>query len=64
MESYILPHFPAEVRAVHIALFHDLTNAPEIRKRLIAAATAEGQEGDEARAEVDFGFVEASTVSL
>jgi hypothetical protein len=63
MESYTLSHFPVEVRTVHIALFHNLTNAPEIRKRLIAAATAEGPDGDKARAEVDFGFVEASTAS-
>lgn len=49
---------------VHVALIHNLTNAPEIRKKLIAAATMQGPEGDKARQEVDFGFIEASLVSF
>ncbi|RSH84682.1 uncharacterized protein EHS24_006206 [Apiotrichum porosum] len=60
MESYVLPHLPPNVRNVHIAYFENVANAPEIRARLVAAATAPGAEGDAARASVDFGFVEAS----
>lgn len=63
MESYVLPHLPPNVRNVHIAYFENVANAPEIRARLVAAATAPGAEGDAARASVDFGFVEASLVS-
>jgi hypothetical protein len=63
METFTLSHFPTEVRKVHIALFREVTNAPQIRQRLIAAATTEGPEGDEARKEVDFGFIEGTLVS-
>jgi EKC/KEOPS complex subunit CGI121/TPRKB len=62
METYTLDHFPSSVQAVHVAVFHNLRNAPEIRKRLIAAATAQGPEGDLAREEVDFGFIEGNMV--
>ncbi|KAL7424680.1 hypothetical protein Q5752_000364 [Cryptotrichosporon argae] len=59
METYRLSHFPAPISTLHIALFENVRNAPEIRRRLVTAATTEGAEGDRLRAEVDFGFVEA-----
>ncbi|WWD16436.1 hypothetical protein CI109_100862 [Kwoniella shandongensis] len=59
METYTLSNFPSAYSTIHIALFSNVTNAPEIRTRLIAASVKEGEEGDRARAEVDFGFVEA-----
>jgi EKC/KEOPS complex subunit CGI121/TPRKB len=63
METYTFPTFPSYATPVHIALFDNVTNASSIRKKLIEASTMEGQEGDEARAAVDFGFIDASLVS-
>jgi hypothetical protein len=64
METYTLYHFPPSVNTVHIALFEDVSNAPAIRKRLIQAATTEGEEGDRLKAEVDFGFLEGRMVRV
>ena len=62
MDTYTLDHFPPAVQTVHVAVFHNVRNAPEIRKRLIAAATAQGPEGDAARDQLDFGFIEGNMV--
>lgn len=48
---------------MHVAYFENVTNAPEIRRRLVAAATTAGPEGEAARAAIDFGFVDAGLVS-
>lgn len=64
METYTLSHFPPSVNTVHIALFEDVSNAPAIRKRLIQAATTDGEEGDRLKAEVDFGFLEGRMVRV
>jgi hypothetical protein len=64
METYTLDNFPPNVGTVHVAYFENVTNAREIRHRLVAAATAEGPEGEAARAAIDFGFVEAGLVSM
>lgn len=63
METYHLAHFPPNIGTVHVAYFENVTNAPEIRSRLVKAATTEGPEGEAARAAIDFGFVDASLVS-
>ncbi|OWT36201.1 protein CGI121 [Cryptococcus neoformans] len=60
METYAYPAFPQQYSNIHIALFKNVTNAPQIRKRLIEASQMTGPEGDKAREEVDFGFVEAN----
>lgn len=64
METYTLDYFPPNVGTIHIAYFENVTNAPEIRRRLVEAATASGAEGEAARSAVDFGFVEAGLVRL
>jgi len=63
METYTFPHFPPYASPIHIALFIDVGNSSEIRKKLIEASTMAGPEGDEARDKVDFGFIDASLVS-
>lgn len=62
METYAYPAFPPQYSNIHIALFKNVTNAPQIRRRLIEASQMAGPEGDKAREEVDFGFVEANLV--
>jgi EKC/KEOPS complex subunit CGI121/TPRKB len=64
METYTLSQFPPNVGTVHVAYFENVTNAPEIRRRLVKAATTAGPEGAAARAAVDFGFVDAALVSV
>jgi EKC/KEOPS complex subunit CGI121/TPRKB len=62
METFTFPHFPTYATPVYVALFKDVTNSAAIRKRLIEASTMEGEEGDEARRKVDYGFIDASLV--
>ena len=62
METYTLPHFPSPYSTIHIALFRSVSNAPSIRRRLIDASLMLGPEGDLARAEIDFTFLEARLV--
>jgi hypothetical protein len=56
--------FPSELSHVHVALFTNVQNAPELRSRLIKASTMEGPEGEEERGAVNFAFVDASPVRL
>jgi EKC/KEOPS complex subunit CGI121/TPRKB len=62
METYHFPNFPTYASPVHIALFENVTNCSAMRKKLIAASTMEGEEGDKARSDVDYGFIDASLV--
>ena len=64
METYRLPNFPPEFSTIHIALFRNVVNSPEVRQKLIRASIMEGAEGNRAKGEVDFGFVEGRLVSL
>jgi EKC/KEOPS complex subunit CGI121/TPRKB len=64
MESYTFAQYPSPWTTVHLALFQNIRNAAEIRQKLIAAATMPGEEGERARKEVEFGFIDASMVSL
>lgn len=64
METYTLSQFPPNVNTLHLVYFENVKNAPEIRRRLVSAATMEGEEGQRAREAVDFGFVEATLVSI
>lgn len=63
METYTLPNFPPNIGTVTIAYFTKVTNAREIRTRIVDAARTAGPEGDALRAAVDFAFIDASTVS-
>ncbi|WVF65834.1 hypothetical protein IAT40_000571 [Kwoniella sp. CBS 6097] len=65
MESYDLSNsfaFPEPYSQIHIALFKNVQNSPQIRKRLVEASVAKGPEGDQLRREVDYGFVEAGNL--
>lgn len=62
METFTFPTFPAYANPVHVALFNNVANSSVLRKKLIAASTMDGAEGDWARAEVDYGFIDASVV--
>jgi EKC/KEOPS complex subunit CGI121/TPRKB len=64
MESYNLPHFPVEHSSIHLAFFRNVTNSADLRKRLVAAATMEGSEGDVERDILDYAFIEANMVSF
>jgi hypothetical protein len=63
MESYHLSQFPVDHSSVHLAFFKNVTNSADLRKRLVAAATMEGEEGDRERDLLDYAFVEANMVS-
>ncbi|WWC96843.1 hypothetical protein V866_003718 [Kwoniella sp. B9012] len=57
METYTLPSFPSEYSTIHLCYFQNVRNSPEIKKRLVVAATTKGEEGEKLRSEVDFGFL-------
>ncbi|KAH8083561.1 CGI-121-domain-containing protein [Filobasidium floriforme] len=62
MESYHLSQFPDDHSSVHLAFFKNVTNSADLRKRLVAAATMEGEEGDQERDLLDYAFVEANMI--
>lgn len=55
--------FPPHLSHVHIALFTNVQNAPELRSRLIKASTMEGEEGEKEREAVNFAFVDAAPIA-
>lgn len=59
METIILPS-SSIFNTIHIALFQDITNAPELRVKIVSAATSTN-EAD--RDQVNFAFVEPRLVS-
>ena len=59
METFIYTHLDLQV---HIALFRNVLNSSDLRKRIIAAATLTGEEGDAERERVNFAFVDARLV--
>lgn len=64
METYRYSQFPPHLSVVHLALYKNITNSGQIRTRIIHAATAEGDQGDQERAAVNFAFIDARLVSL
>lgn len=63
MQTFQYPQFPPNLDTVHVALFTQLQNAAQLRKRLVAAATMPGQEGNNEREAVNFAFIDARLVS-
>jgi EKC/KEOPS complex subunit CGI121/TPRKB len=59
MEIFAYPHFNS---TVHVALFKHVTNAANLRSRIVRASTIEGTEGDLEREAVNFAFVDARLV--
>jgi len=60
MEVYDYPQFSLQAAA---CLFTDVKNGPEIRKKIVEAATCRGEEGEALRDAVNFAFVDARLVS-
>ena len=60
MEVYDYPQFSLQAA---ICLFTDVKNGPEIRKKIVEAATCQGEEGETLRNAVNFAFVDARVVS-
>ncbi|KAH9007272.1 CGI-121-domain-containing protein [Lactarius hatsudake] len=60
MESFAYPHFSS---IAHVALFDRVTNAGEIRARIVRASSLEGDEGDAEREAVNFAFIDARLVT-
>ncbi|KAF9013106.1 CGI-121-domain-containing protein [Cyathus striatus] len=63
METTTYPHLDDSRSTAHIALFKSVENAAHIRKRIIAASTMTGDEGDAERTAVDFAFVDPRLVT-
>lgn len=59
MESFAYPHFSS---IAHVALFNGVTNAAELRARIVRASSLEGDEGDAERETVNFAFINARLV--
>ena len=59
MEIFAFPHFNS---TAHVTLFKHVTNAANLRSRIVRASTLEGIEGDMEREAVNFAFVDARLV--
>ncbi|KAH9986800.1 kinase binding protein CGI-121-domain-containing protein [Russula vinacea] len=60
MESFAYPHFSS---TVHVALFIHVTNAANLKARIVRASTLEGTEGQVEREAVNFAFVDARLIT-
>ena len=47
---------------VHVVLFRNVSNSADLKNRIIAASTAEGEEGEKEREAVNFAFIDARLV--
>ncbi|KAJ7164708.1 kinase binding protein CGI-121-domain-containing protein [Mycena crocata] len=63
MESYQLPQFLAHLSCVHAALYTNVSESDLLRKRLVAASTAEGPDGERERDALNFSFIEARLIT-
>ncbi|KAF8164797.1 kinase binding protein CGI-121-domain-containing protein [Crassisporium funariophilum] len=63
MESLYFRHFQAKHSCAHVALFRNVSNAGTLKKRIIAASTAEGQHGEQERDAVNFAFIDARLIT-
>ncbi|KAF7300261.1 hypothetical protein MKEN_01350200 [Mycena kentingensis (nom. inval.)] len=63
MESYKLAHLPSHLSHIHAALYVDVSDAAALKRRLIAAAAAEGDEGEQERAALNFAFIDARLIT-
>ena len=61
MSVYTFEHLN---RTVYTALYTSVAEPATLRKRIIAAATATGSEGDTERDAVNFAFIDASLVRV
>lgn len=60
MEVYDYPHFSLQAA---ICLFANVKNGPEIRSKIVEAATCQEEQGEALRDAVNFSFVDARLVS-
>ncbi|TFK35038.1 kinase binding protein CGI-121-domain-containing protein [Crucibulum laeve] len=63
METLTFPHVEAERSTAHVALFTKVQKSAALRKRIIAAATLEGREGEDERDVVNFAFIDARLIT-
>lgn len=64
MESYNYTQFPDDASNVHVALFTNVSNAADLRNRLVQASTMQGEDGEAERQAVDFAFIDATLVGV
>ena len=62
MNTTAFSHFTPNHSQAYIALFRNVSNASDIKKRIISAATAEGDAGEKEREAVNFAFIDARLV--
>ncbi|KAG2014160.1 hypothetical protein CC2G_011003 [Coprinopsis cinerea AmutBmut pab1-1] len=63
MDGFTFPHFPPTKSFAQFALFRQVENAAQLRKRIIEASTMEGEKGESEREAVNFAFIEAKLIT-
>ncbi|KAG6816906.1 hypothetical protein H0H87_001859 [Tephrocybe sp. NHM501043] len=63
MEAYSFPQFGGARSVVHTALYTNVTNAADVRRRIIEAATAPGVEGEALRDAVNYAYIDARLIT-
>jgi EKC/KEOPS complex subunit CGI121/TPRKB len=62
MNTTAFSHFTPNHSQAYIALFRNVSNASDIKTRIISAAAAEGDAGEKEREAVNFAFIDARLV--
>ncbi|EIM85448.1 CGI-121-domain-containing protein [Stereum hirsutum FP-91666 SS1] len=63
METFTYPHFDHHQSVVHVALFLDVSNAKDLRTRIVNASTLTEDAGDVERETVNFAFIDARLIT-
>lgn len=64
METFTYPHFDHHQSVVHVALFLDVSNAKDLRTRIVKASTLTEDAGVAERETVNFAFIDARLVNF
>jgi len=62
MECMIFPHLYSKHSQVYLSLFRKVSNAADLKARIIAASIADGENGEKERERVNFAFIDARLV--
>ena len=64
MNTTAFSHFTSNHSQAYIALFRNVSNASDIKTRIISAAAAQGDAGEKEREAVNFAFIDARLVRI
>ncbi|KAL9712380.1 hypothetical protein Ac2012v2_003617 [Leucoagaricus gongylophorus] len=63
MDLFLFPHLAPSRATTHVALFLNVKNASNLRKRIVSAVTMGGEIGETEREQVNYAFIDARLIT-